>query len=262
MDMNRRIDTLGWIIITFTLLAAIAMFFISQEVAADGNIGFTYSQVIDDQSGGVTAEYEHEGEIIDFEIDGQLQAGDIYRCQAHAEVVFRLGSIGLKPFVDVTAKGYTLDGLGREQNYGLAGTVKVGDLDVDMGVGGRNSNPWGEPNALDELLPKGYNEDELKALGLEKVHPTPKGIPFKSGNSVIAFASTSFEKGNFSIDLKGVFEVAGEGDKAHQIHANFETHRNMIGNVDLIVGLQVATQFYQKSIQYESALLTTIGYRW
>lgn len=245
------------------LMLAILFALLTDSVHGAGNIGFTYSQVIDDQSGGVTAEYEHDGETIDFEIDGQLQSGDIYRGKAHAEVVFRLGStVGLKPFVDITAKGYTLDGLGREQNYGLAGTVKVGDLDFDIGVGGRNSNPWGEPNALDELLPKGYNEDELKALELDKVHPAPKGIPFKSGNSVIAFASTSLEKGNFEIDLKGVFEVAGEGDKAHQIHANFETNRNLFGNVDLIVGLQVATQFYQKNIQYESAVLTTIGYRW
>ena len=244
------------------LMLATLFALLTDSVHGAGNIGFTYSQVIDDQSGGVTAEYEHDGETIDFEIDGQLQSGDIYRGKAHAEVVFRLGSIGLKPFVDITAKGYTLDGLGREQNYGLAGTVKVGDLDFDIGVGGRNSNPWGEPNALDELLPKGYNEDELKALGLDKVHPAPKGIPFKSGNSVIAFASTSLEKGNFEIDLKGVFEIAGEGDKAHQIHADFETNRNLFGNVDLIVALQVATQFYQKSIQYESAVLTTIGYRW
>lgn len=257
-----KILNLGFQVFVFLMLAILFAWFPTDFVHGAGNIGFTYSQVIDDQSGGVTAEYEHDGEIIDFEIDGQLQSGDIYRGKAHAEVVFRLGSIGLKPFVDITAKGYTLDGLGREQNYGLAGTVKVGDLDFDIGVGGRNSNPWGEPNALDELLPKGYNEDELKALGLDKVHPTPRGIPFKSGNSVIAFASTSLEKGNFEIDLKGLFEIAGEGDKAHQIHANFETNRNLLGNVDLIVGLQVATQFYQKSIQYESALLTTIGYRW
>ena len=248
----------------FVFLMLATLFALRTDVVhGAGNIGFTYSQVIDDQSGGVTAEYEHDGETIDFEIDGQLQSGDIYRGKAHAEVVFRLGnSIGLKPFVDITAKGYTLDGLGREQNYGLAGTVKVGDLDFDIGVGGRNSHPWGEPNALDELLPKGYNEDELKALGLDTVHPAPRGIPFKSGNSVIAFASTSLEKGDFEIDLKGVFEVAGEGDKAHQIHADFETNRNLFGNVDLIVGLQVATQFYQKNIQYESAVLTTIGYSW
>lgn len=257
-----KILNLGFQAFVFLMLAILFAWFPTDFVHGAGNIGFTYSQVIDDQSGGVTAEYEHDGETIDFEIDGQLQSGDIYRGKAHAEVVFRLGSIGLKPFVDITAKGYTLDGLGREQNYGLAGTVKVGDLDFDIGVGGRNSNPWGEPNALDELLPKGYNEDELKALGLDKVHPTPRGIPFKSGNSVIAFASTSLEKRNFEIDLKGLFEIAGEGDKAHQIHANFETNRNLLGNVDLIVGLQVATQFYQKSIQYESALLTTIGYRW
>ena len=218
------------------LMLAILFALLTDSVHGAGNIGFTYSQVIDDQSGGVTAEYEHDGETIDFEIDGQLQSGDIYRGKAHAEVVFRLGnSIGLKPFVDITAKGYTLDGLGREQNYGLAGTVKVGDLDFDIGVGGRNSNPWGEPNALDELLPKGYNEDELKALGLDKVHPAPKGIPFKSGNSVIAFASTSLEKGNFEVDLKGVFEVAGEGDKAHQIHADFETIETFSGMLILLL---------------------------
>lgn len=257
---REKMDLYGWLILALTLLAA--LYFAVNAPAAAGGIGFTYSQVIDDQSMGLTAEYEHDGETIDFEIDGHLQSGDIYRGKAHAAVVFRLGTIGLKPFMDVTAKGYTLDGLGREQNYGLAGTVEVGDLDFDIGVGGRNSHPWGEPNALDELLPKGYNEDALKALGLDKVHPTPRGIVFKSGNAVIGFASTRFEKGNFEIDLKGVFEIAGGGDKAHQIHADFKTNRTLLGNVALIVGLQVATQFYQKSVQYESAVITTIGYSW
>ncbi|MDE0014870.1 MAG: hypothetical protein OXU51_01700, partial [Candidatus Poribacteria bacterium] len=66
------------------LMLAILFALLTDFVHGAGNIGFTYSQVIDDQSGGVTAEYEHDGEIIDFEIDGQLQSGDIYRGKAHA----------------------------------------------------------------------------------------------------------------------------------------------------------------------------------
>ena len=34
-------------------------------------------------------------------------------------------------------------------------------LEVAIGVFGRNGNPFGKPNAKDDLVPLGYNEDTL-----------------------------------------------------------------------------------------------------
>ena len=242
-----------WVIFAMVLLA------LPSFAHAEGNIGFTFNQVVDDRSMGFTAGYKTDGEKVDFEVDGQLQAGEIYRGGGHAEIVFGLGAVGIKPFVDVTTKGYTLEGLGSDQNIGLALTVPVGDLSFDVGVGGKSSNPWGAPNALDDLVPKGYNEDELDALGLRNVHPSKKGIPFKDGNSVNVFIATEFEKANIEINLKGLLEVAGEGEKAHQFNSRFQTRRKVLGTVDLTVAFEIAGQLYQNEIQYETAVFTTWG---
>ena len=108
----------------FRLMAMIAMVLLMTASAfGEGNIGFTFNQVIDDRSGGLIGDYEKEGELFDFEIDGQLQFGDIYRLKLHTAVVFDLGSVGIKPFLDLNSKGYILADLGYDQNVGLALTV-------------------------------------------------------------------------------------------------------------------------------------------
>ena len=243
----------------FWAIAAIALL-MATSAFAGGNIGFTFNQIIDDRSGGLIGEYEYEGQPFDFEVDGQLQFGNIYRGKAHAEITFDLGRVGLKPFVDVGLKGYTLDTLGNDKNAGLALTVPVGDLNFDIGIFGSNAGPWGSPNALDALVPKGYDETQLEGLGLADVHPAPKGLPSRVGNSLNALVATGFEKGDVEIKLKGIFELLGEGDKAHQLISRFETSRNLFGDVDVIVGAEVGFMLYQDVIYYETAILTTLGY--
>lgn len=240
-----------------TLMILLVLF--AHVAYAGGNMGVTFNQVIDDRSGGVVGEYEYNGDPFDFQVDGQLQFGDIYRGKARAELIFDISAVGIKLLTDITSKGYTLDTLGRSQNVGIALTVPVKSLNFDIGIGGKNSNPWDAPNALDELVPKGYNESELEALGLAEIHPAPKGIPFRSGNFLNAFVETGFEKGNVEVDLKGISEVAGEGERAHELHTRFQSSRQLFDRVNLNVGLEVGFQLYEEVIHYETALLTTVG---
>ena len=242
------------------IMVALLMLMMPQYAKAGGNIGFAYNQVVDDRSGGITGEYGSEGENVSWEVDGDLQFGDIYRAKAHAEIVFGIGSIGVKLATDITGKGYELDTIGRDQNVSLALTVPVNSLNFDVGVGGKSASPWGAPNALSDLVPKGYNEEELQALGLDQVYPAPRGLPFPEGSSLNVFVETGFDKWNINTDLKGVFQVTGE-EKANYIFGTFETSKNLFGNIDATIGVELSTMFYQKQIYYESAILTAFGYR-
>ena len=248
--------------LVFTAIVCSLILLITLWASADGSIGFSYSQVLDDRSTGITAGYEGQTPLFDYEIDAQLQSGDIHRAKLHAELVFSLGVVGLKPSADTTGKGYELNKMGSDTNYGLALTVPVGNMTFDVGIGGKSSNPWSAPNAYADLVSQGYDEDTIKGLGLSNIHPTPKGIPFRDGNFLNTFVTTGFKKGRVDIDLKGIIELAGDGERAHQIHSRFETSREIFRNVDLTTGLELAFQFYESEIHYDSAFFTNFGYRW
>ena len=226
-----------------------------------GNIGFNFSQVIDDQSAGLFGEYEYDGEGVGFEIDGQLQSGDVYRGKTHAEITFYVSAVGIKLLSDTTAKGYTLDTLGRDSNVAVALTVPAGDLNFDVGIGGKQASPWGAPNALSELVPKGYDQTELEALGLDKVTPAPRGLPFQEGAFLQTYIATGFKRGGVDIDIKGIIQLTGE-EKAHQVLTSFDTSRNIGGNFTLNIGAEVGVMSYQKSIHSEVAIFTGLGYKW
>lgn len=244
-----------------TLAIILALLFVPFLAHSAGNIGLNFSQVIDDQSIGVVGEYEIDGNRADFEIDGQLQSGDIYRGKVHAELVFDVSAVDIKLFSDTTMKGYTLDGLGRDTNIGVALTVPVESLNFDIGIGGNSATPWGAPNALSELVPKGYDESELETLGLGSVHPAPRGIPFQDGMFLKGFVATGFKKGNVDIDIKGILQLTGE-DKAHQVKTTFDTSRELFGSVTWNIGAEVILMTYQDEIHYEKALFTGFGYQW
>ena len=90
---------------------------------------------------------------------------------------------------------------------GLAFTVPVDDLNFDVGIGGKNSSPFGAPNAYDTLVASGFNESDLAGRGLAKLTPALKGLPFKDGNALNAFVSSGFERGGIDIDLKAIIET-------------------------------------------------------
>lgn len=249
----------------YLLLAMICALLFVPPVFSEsgGNIGLTYNQVIDDRSGGLLGEYSYGAEMFDFEIDGDLQFGDIYRAKVHAEVVFGPPAVGIKIATDITGKGYTLDTMGRDQNASIALNIPVRDsgLEVDIGIGGKNASPWGAPNALSDLVPKGYNQTELEALGLDQVFPSPRGLPFLDGSSLNSFIATGFEKGNVEVDVKAILQVTG-ADKAHQVITHLETSRELFAGIRATIGIEVALMHYQEVIHYETAMMTTFGFAW
>lgn len=243
-----------------TFILVTAMLLTAKFGYTDGSVGFTYSQIIDDRSLGVTGDYKSAlTNRVNFEADAQVQAGDIYNAKINTDFTFDISTVDLKLLLENKIKGYTLDTLGREQSLGLAFSVPVESLNFDVGIGGKNSSPFGSPNAFDTLVSEGFSETELIGKGLESLTPALKGLPFKNGNSVNAFIVTGFGAGIFDVDLKGVLELLGEGDKQHQAIFNFKTG-GKVYDVNVTTALELSLMSYQDAVHYETAIVTSTGF--
>ena len=142
----------------------------------------------------------------------------------------------------------------------MALVVPIKSLTFDVGFAGRNATPWGKPSALDELVPSGFDQTELERLGLGSVYPEPQGIQFKHGNSVAALVATELDWQNIEIGMKGLVELAGEGDKAHQLLTRFQTSKGLTTALSLNLGSELMLQFYRDRIQSENAVFSTVDW--
>ena len=241
-------------------IALTIMLLLFAYAAIANSIGFTYSQIIDDRSLGATGDYQTAlADRVNFEADAQVQAGDVYNATINTNFIFDISTIDLKLLIANKLKGYTLDTLGRSQSLGLALTVPIDNLNVDIGIGGASASPFSAPNAYDTLTGAGFAESDINGKGLTALTPSPKGIPFKNGSSLNAFLSTGFTKGIFDIDLKGTIELLGEGDKMHQLNSIFKTSGTIYGAL-ITTALEVGLASYQQAIHYETAVITSAGF--
>ena len=245
----------------FVILLTFAALLCCQSAFAEGNIGFNYSQIIDDTAWGVIGDYEisHDAGAFDFEVEGQLQSGAIYNGNVDTAITFDVSAVGIRLFSNNKLKGYTLDGLGRTNDVGAALVIPTGDLEIAVGIFGRNGNPFGKPNAKDDLVPLGYDEDTLLSLGLNTVHPAPKGLTIEGGNSLNASIETEFDTGRFEVELKGLLEIAGEGEKVHQLLTNIATDGDLAIGLNWQAAVNIALQKYGADYEWESAWFVGVG---
>ena len=228
--------------------------------ASSGNVGVSYSQIIDDRSFGVTGDYEAAiSDRVKFEADAQVQSGDIHNVKINTNFIFDVSTVDLKLLIENKAKGYTLATLGREQNIGLAFTVPIDSLNVDVGIGGKNASPFSAPNAYDTLVAEGFAESAIDGKGLSALSPAPKGLPFKNGNALNVFVTTGFAQGIFDIDVKGIVELVGDGDKQHQVNLSFKTG-GKVYDVVITTVLELGLMSYQDEIHYETGVITSAGF--
>ena len=243
-----------------TLILITAMLLIAKYGNATGSLGVSYSQIIDDRSLGVTGDYQTAlTDRVIFEADGNLQAGDIYNATINTNFIFDISTVDLKVLIANKLKGYTLDTLGRSQSLGLALTVPINNLNLDIGIGGASASPFSVPNAYDTLTGAGFAESDINGKGLTALTPAPTGIPFKNGNALNAFLSTGFTKGIFNIDLKGTVELLGEGDKMHQLNSIFKTSGTIYGAL-ITTALELGLASYREELHYETAVITSAGF--
>lgn len=227
---------------------------------AEGNIGVSYSEILEDRALGVTGAYNTAlSERVSFEVDASIQSGDVHNAVINTDFIFDIATIDLKLLIANKLKGYSLDTLGRDQSIGLAFSVPIDTINVDVGIGGASSSPFNPPTAFDALVAEGFNESEISGKGLGSITPAPTGIPFRNGNTLNAFLSTGFEAGIFDIEMRGVVELLGEGDKMNQLITTLKTG-GKVYDLNLTTAIDISLADYQDVIHREIATITTVGF--
>ena len=196
----------------------------------NGNLGFSGNQVVDDISAGLTGELEYQRpDLFKIDVEGQLNAGDIYRAKLTLTGTFDLGPVGVKLTSANIGKGYELATMGRNQTLTAALNVPLtplirgaGGLAIDIGLGGKSAAPWGAPNLLNDAIPLGYDEGVLESIGAGDITPAPRGLPPREVTAAVLFAATSFEKDWLEGDVRLISEITGE-DKGHQVIVHLQT---------------------------------------
>lgn len=227
---------------------------------AEGSVGFSFNQVIDDRSWGIVGEYERDMQAFEVDVDGQLQSGDIYRGKTDVSITFDVSSVGVALYSNNTLKGYELATLGRVNDVGAALVVPTGDLEVSVGFFGRNGNPFAKPSALATLVPLGFSETELERLGLADIYPGDKGLSIEDGSSLNASVETAFEVDRFEVDIKALLEILGSGHRTHQLLSNISTDGTLLNRFHWRVAVDIGAQLFGDVIEYETAWLMTLGY--
>ena len=257
---KQKIDRTGWCILALTFIAAIVMFFATTPVFSEGNIGFTYSRAIDDQNWGFLGDYEHKADIFDFEVEGQLQSGDVYRGKTDLSVTLNTPlPVDLQLYSNNTLKGYTLDTLGRVNDVGAALVVPIHSLNVSIGIFGRNGNPFAPRTALSTLTDAGFSEEDFMGLDLENIQLS-EGMSIKAGSSLNGSIETEFDISRFEVEVKGLLELLGEGEKVHQVLANIATGGTLLQAFSWQISADLGAQLFGDVIEYETSWITSIGY--
>lgn len=254
----KRIDPLGLLILLITAITALTMLF-TVGAYSEGNIGITVNQIVDEVSGGVVGSLKHTQGAVTLDIDGQLQAVDLYRGNVDASVTFDAGAIGVKLFTKNDLTGSALAELGRSSALGAGLTVPVGNLNFDVGIGGMNAAPWAQQNAEKTLIGEGFDPAVIEGLGLNTIFPAPTGLPFKDGSSLNVFVSTGFDWNSIDIDLEGIFEVAGEGDPMHQGHATATIGKSLSGGFSVNVSVLLGLALYQEEVHRETGGMISLN---
>lgn len=246
------------LILFFTTVLVLA--FACLPLFAD-SVGFTYNTVDTDTSWGATADKSFEFGVVGVEADGQFQSGDLYRGKYHASVNFPLVSnLRGELFTDGLVKGQSLDGLGNINDYGFALKVPVKSVAFSVGVFGRATGPFAKNNAVDDLVPLGYNQSKLEALGLTDVYADPTGLSIKPDSSVGLLFSILFDYRDWKVEVSGLPEVTKSDNPVHQLLVEASTSVDLGGNFDLDFAVDVGIQTFNDTIEHERAFLITLGY--
>ena len=242
-------------ILTLMLAALVAL-----PVFATGNIGFNYSRAIEDQNWGILGDYEHKADIFHFEVKGQLQSGDVYRGKTDLSVTLNTPlPIDLQLYSNNTLKGYTLDTLGRVNDAGAALVVPINSLNVSVGIFGRNGNPFAPRTALSTLTNAGFSEEDFTGLDLENIQLS-EGMSIKAGSSLNGSIETEFDIRRFEVEVKGLLELLGEGEKVHQLLANIATGGTLLQKFNWQISADLGAQLFGNVVEYETSWITSIGY--
>lgn len=236
------------------LIVCIALILVANMTEAN-TIGITYNKVAEDTGWGAVANLNGTiADTFDAELDVQLQGGDLIKGRYSLEVGYKAFLV----FQNGNIKGYSLDGLGNELDIGVKTQVKVGQLDVAIGVFGRNASEFAPRTAYSVLVDEnGFDADGLPE-GLDGISPPPSGLKIHAGSNLNLLLKTEWEVDRWDVSASLLPQLTGEV-KAHQALVTAKTDIEVTENIDLNLGGEVAFQSVDGEIEYETAGLATLN---
>ena len=234
-----------WVFITILIIGiALTFGFLALNCSAN-TIGFSYDRAVDDSNFGIYGDYEQELDYLDFEAEGQMQGGDAYL--GNLDLAFTFFN-NFRVESNNTFKGFTLDSIGRKNNLGLSFVAPIGDTEVSVGVFGVNGNPFEPVYELDD--PTNPESAVLKDSGLS----------IKEGSTLNAALKAEFDVSRFEVGIRGLIELAGEGDKVHQVDLDANTSGRITNSVNWTLQTRLSAQLYGDIIEYETRIISGIEY--
>ena len=229
-------------VLTLILLLGVVNF---TTYAFGNSVGVNVSQALDDVSVGVHGDYEVElKDNLKLGLEGQGLAGDAYLGDLAVALTIGNDKLGVRAETNNHWTGYTLDDMGRTNDLGLSLVFPLGNLEVSGGVFGKSGNPFLPVYELSN--PNDPNSATLK----------DSGIVIKEGSTLNLALRTEFDWRNFEVGLRGLFEIAGEGDKVHQLTADVETGGGLLSTgFDWTLQWQLVTQAWGENITWQSAAI-------
>lgn len=201
--------TLTVLIALLTLLALPIFAF-----ADTGTLGLTYGAGGGNTDIGALGSYKTPIHVPvvpgELEADGQLKWGQGVDAAAHLSYRFDVyESLGLKPFLDFTGKGTSLDVVGGTFDGGLSGDFTIGAANVGIGVFGRASAEFA-PTLRDELLAAGVNGVTPEMLSDPDLDaPATDGLPvIRPDTPLHITAYTGFDWNRFDVQLRWMGEAS------------------------------------------------------
>ena len=234
-----------------SMFALVLLF--SAHLAHANSVGFNYNQAVGDVSTGIHGDYEIDFGLIDAEIEGQLQSGDVYLGNIDAAITFDftfdIMSIGLRLASDNTLKGYSIENLGRDNV--ITGSIVVPILEkyeVSVGVFGRDGNPFVSVFELED-------ESNPDSLIVEK----DAGISMPDDSRIGVSITVGFDVSRFEVDFKALLDPLSKV-KNHQISVGIGTGGELFGSLGWIIKSDIVGQIIGGNGEFGISTIAGIDY--
>lgn len=216
-------------------------------------IGFSLSQAVDDSNLGVYGDYETDlTDILKFGIEGQFQKGD--EITGNADVALTLGNdtLGVRLESINKFRGHALADIGRTNSLGASLVFPIAGLEISGGIFGQTGNPFQTTYELSDPT------DPTSVQELDS------GILIKEGSTLNLALKTEFDYKRLEVSVRGLFEIAGEGDRYHQLDVGIETGGSLTDTLGWTVQGEVIGQLVALPdgalLNYERSILASIQY--
>ena len=176
-------------------------------------VGVTFSDsTIEGLDLGVFGDLEVDlHEFIKLGAEGQFQRGDLYLGNIDVAVTFGQESFGVRVETNNNFKGGALDDIGRTNELGLGLVFPIAGLEISGGLFGKTGNPFQPTYELADPTDP------------DSATIADSGILIKEESTLNLALKTEIDWKRLEVSLRTLFEVAGEGDKYHQLDVGVET---------------------------------------